>query len=66
MSGPGRFGHAEARQHFAGTKPMICIDGLLCDIGQHSVGAAEAEHRDLAKEHGEPRKNVVGAQEQKQ
>ena len=47
---PGRrLGHAEAVEHLARLEPAIGADRLLCDIGEHRIGAAEGHHRHLAR-----------------
>ena len=43
-------GHAEAVEHLARLQPVIMLDRLLGDIGQHRIGAAERHHRHLAEE----------------
>ena len=45
---------------------MLCFDGLLRDIGEHRIGAAEADDGDFAEKHGKPREDVVGAKKQQQ
>ena len=43
-------GHAEAVEHLARLQPVIMLDRLLGDIGQHRIGAAERHHRHLGEE----------------
>ena len=48
---PGRrFRHAETVEHFAGREPVVGVDALLADVGEHRVGPAERDHRRLAEE----------------
>jgi len=37
----GRLGKAKSAQHFRRGEPMITLDGLLRDIGQYRISAAE-------------------------
>ena len=58
-SGRG-LGHAEAVQHLARPKPVVVLDRLLRDIGQHRVGAAEGHHRHLREEDRDLAEDVAG------
>ena len=56
-----RLRHAEAVEHLARRQPVIVLDRLLRDIGQHRIGAAERHHRHLAEEHRDLAEDVVPA-----
>ncbi len=45
---------------------MVIFDGLLRDIGQHRVGAAERHNRHLAEEHGDLAEDVGAAERGKE
>ncbi len=45
-----------------GLNPVIILDRLLRDIGQHRIGAAERHHRHLAEEHGDLAEDVGAAE----
>ena len=67
MSGPGRgLGHAEAVQHLARPEPVVVLDRLLRDVGQHGVGAAEGDDRHLGEEEGDLAERVAGAERQQE
>src|SRR5919199_3474101 len=53
-----RLGHAEPVQHLARREPVVTLDGLLGDVGQHRVGAAEGDHRHLGEEQGDLAEHV--------
>ena len=55
-------GHAEPVEHLAGFEPVIVLDRLLGDIGQHRIGAPEGHERHLAEEHRDLTEHVGGAQ----
>ena len=59
-----RLGHAETGQHLAGAQPVISLDRLLRDIGQHGIGAAETDDGDFAEEHRETREDIIRAEQQ--
>ncbi len=43
-------GEGEAADHLAGCEPAVDLDGLLGDVGQHGVGAAEGDQRGAGEE----------------
>ena len=65
---PGRgLGHGEAVQHLAGLQPAQRLHGLLGDVGEDGVGAAEGHHRHLGEEHGHRgRRRSAGAEDRHQ
>ncbi len=59
---PGRrFGEAEAIHHLAGREPAVMGEGLLRDVGQNRVGAAESDDRRLAEKEAFLEKGVARA-----
>ena len=45
-----RFGKPEPGQHLVGQQPMMDLDRLLRDVGEHGIGAAEGDGGHLRKE----------------
>ena len=62
----GGLGHAESVEHLARLQPTIRMYGLLCDIGEHRIGAAEGDHGRFAEEDTCLDENVLSAKHAEQ
>ena len=57
------FGQRQAVDHVAGRQPAVALHGLLSDVGEDSVGAAERDHRHLGEEQAHLREDLIAAQQ---
>ena len=60
------FGKAEPGQHLVGLQPVMDVDRLLRDVGEHGIGAAEGDGRHLREEQRLGGKDVVAAEHEMQ
>ena len=60
ISGPGVVSARPRPSTISGARhPVMGLDRLLRHVGQHRIGAAEAHHRELGKEHADADQHMV-------
>ena len=61
----GGLGQRKPAHHLPRRQPAVDVDGLLGDVGQHGVGAAEGDHRGAGEEQALVDEDAVAAEEQR-
>jgi hypothetical protein len=61
-----RLGHAETVEHLGRAEPVISLDRLLRDIGEHRIGTTERHHRHGREEGGDLAEHIGPPEEQQE
>ncbi len=59
-----RFREAKTREHLRGRQPVIRLDRVLRDIGEHRVSTADGDNRHLGEEPGDVRERAADGNHQ--